>query len=514
MEGLVYDYLSWAKDETILGIINKEILYYSNKIIKINHFNISQDRVLILTDEALYNFHKKKSKRRIEYNQIRGITYSKQNNEFVVHGNDDEYDYYFQSNDRNLILNLISKYYEEQNGKILKICEVNEKSLRKFVTDKKEKKKDKNFSKMDETKVIDSKKFFEENTVSEVKVRAPSVNVDEETIEEENPPEIKTRIIFNKIKDLNKVELEDFKIIKILGRGIFGKVYLVQNINNKMYYSMKSVKKEYLIDEKEIEEKLVEKKIIEKLDNQFIIGTLLCFETEERIYFIMNLIKGESMVEYMRNNKNKKEEEIRFFMGIIGIVIDYLHKNGIKYRDIRPNDIIIEKDGYIKISELKISKLFKINKNEIIIKETSEYLAPEIINTNEDKPESDWWTYGIILYELLFNIPPYYDEDDSKIKEQIIKTELRFPKNININKNAKDLIKKLLNKNPNNRLGHLKGFDEIKNHDFFKGLDFDKLNNKKINPVYKPNLGDIINDKENDIEISYEELIQTKLVNK
>ena len=143
MEVYVYDNLNWAKDKDILTKINnKEILYYSNKIIKINHFNISQERILVLTDEALYNFQKKNLKRRIKYNQIRGITYSKLCKEFVVHGSDDEYDYLFQSSDRNLLISLIAKFYQEQtNGQILKICEVNEKTLKNYVTGKKDKKK-------------------------------------------------------------------------------------------------------------------------------------------------------------------------------------------------------------------------------------------------------------------------------------------------------------------------------------------------------------------------------------
>ena len=105
MEIYVYDYLNWAKDKEILSSINsKEILYYSGKIIKTNHFNMSQERSLVFTDEALYNFQKKKLKRRIRYNQIRGITYSELSQEFVVHGNDDEYDYLFLSSERNLLI--------------------------------------------------------------------------------------------------------------------------------------------------------------------------------------------------------------------------------------------------------------------------------------------------------------------------------------------------------------------------------------------------------------------------
>ena len=151
MQALIYDFLKWAQDTEIKPIINKEILYYSNKLTKINHFGLKQERYLVLTDAALYNFQKKKLKRRIKYDQIRGITISsvKHNEEFVVHGNDDEYDYYYHSPQRNLIICLIARFYDEQTGLFLKICEVSDKSLKNYVTGKKEKKKDKSYSKMD-----------------------------------------------------------------------------------------------------------------------------------------------------------------------------------------------------------------------------------------------------------------------------------------------------------------------------------------------------------------------------
>ena len=180
MEIYVYDYLNWAKDKEILSSINsKEILYYSGKIIKTNHFNMSQERSLVLTDEALYNFQKKKLKRRIRYNQIRGITYSELSQEFVVHGNDDEYDYLFLSSERNLLISLIAKFYPEQNnGQTLKICRVNEKTLKNYVTGKKEKKKDKNYSKMNESKLIDTKEFLENNSDFEKRFRtSSSINI-------------------------------------------------------------------------------------------------------------------------------------------------------------------------------------------------------------------------------------------------------------------------------------------------------------------------------------------------
>ena len=201
MEVVVFDKLNWAKDPEILKAIGKEILYYSNKIVKINHYNISQDRFLVLTDESLYNFQKKKLKRKIEYNKIQGITYSKISSElFVVHGNEVEYDYYFQSHERNLVIKLISKFYEEQTGKPIKLCEANDKTLKNYVTGKKEKKKDSSYSKMDESKIIDTKKFLSENQFIEKKMRSTSnVSANEEKkIEDENPVNLKTDMIFCK----------------------------------------------------------------------------------------------------------------------------------------------------------------------------------------------------------------------------------------------------------------------------------------------------------------------------
>ena len=513
MEVVVFDNLKWAKDTDILKSIGKEILYYSNKIIKINSFSMNQDRFLVLTDESLYNFHKKKLKRKIEYNKIRGITYSKITPElFVVHGNDIEHDYYFQSQERNLIINIIAKFYEEQTGKKIKICEVNEKTLKNYVTGKKEKKKDVSNSKMDESKIIDTVKFLNENKTLEKKIRKnSSLNTYEnKNIEDEKPIEIKTSIIFCKEKSLENSGLNNYKIIKIIGRGEYGKIFLVKNNNNKQYYAMKSLKKDFLVNKNEINANLINKKLLQNLDYIFLIGCVACFHTDERIYFILNLIEGENLSNYLLNNKSISESQIKFFISSIGLTIDYLHKNGISFINLRPDDIIIQKDGYIKISEIKFNTLFNLKSNNNII--SDEYLSPEILTNKKYTKDADWWILGIIIYELIYGIPPYFGDNDNKIKELIEKSELKFPKDDNINSNVKDLISKLLVKNPGKRLCHNKEFDEIKNHEFFKGYDFNDIINKKIKNLYQPQIGNIITDKEKKIEVSYEDLVNSKIL--
>jgi serum/glucocorticoid-regulated kinase 2 len=159
----ISDSLNFANDKEIQEIIKDEKLYFSGMITKINHYGMSQERSIILTDKALYNMKKKTLRRKISYQDIRGITYSKLTFEFVIHGNDDEYDYQYISQDRNLIICFIAIFYQQVAFKPIQICEVEEKTLKNYVTQKKEKKKDNSFTKMDTKYLIDTADFINQN---------------------------------------------------------------------------------------------------------------------------------------------------------------------------------------------------------------------------------------------------------------------------------------------------------------------------------------------------------------
>ena len=510
MEILVYDTLNWAKDPEILSSIKKEILYYSNKIIKINHFGINQERMLVLTDEALYNFQKKKLKRKIQYSEVRGITFSTLNDEFIVHGNDMEYDFYFISNDKDIIIGIIAKFYQELFNKELKICKVTEKTLKNYVTGKKEKRKDRS-SRMDEKFLISIDSFYNEFCKQNEGRRQSMCSFSEENIDSENPKKIISKLVFSKVNSITNVKLDDFDIIKIIGRGSYGKIYLVlfKEMNN--YYVMKSFKKEDLTNQNDLEEILYKKNILQNINNPFLIGIIFCFQTGDRVYFISNFIQGIDLGSYIRTNPTMNESQIQLYAAIIGIVIDYLHKNGIEYIGLRTDNILIDKDGYLKISDFKMSNLFNLKQKTIIFHESSEYLAPEVIQTNLLKQEADWWIYGIMLYELIFGITPFFNDNEEKLKENILKCELKFPKKVSISNGAKELITKLLVKNPNERLGHDKGFEDIKKENFFKDFDFQGLIDKKINVDFKPS-DDMMGKNEFNIDCTYEDLINSKII--
>ena len=475
----ISDSLNWANDKEILPIIKDEKLYFSGMITKINHYGMSQERSIILTDKALYNMKKKSLRRRISYTDIRGITYSKLTFEFVIHGNDDEYDYQYIHQDRNLIICFIAIFYQEVAYKPIQLCEVEEKTLKNYVTQKKEKKKDNSFSKMDTKFLIDTADFIKQN-MKEIQGSESKVDKEED--------KKRKNTIFSKHKTIKTVELDDFQIMKVLGRGSFGKVCLVQYKPTKEYYAMKSLKKDVLLDMDQVESTILEKKILQTLDHPFLVGMVFCFQTEERIYFIMPFVRGGELFQHLRSEKFFKEDKARFYAASIGIALDYLHNNGIIYRDIKPENILIGEDGYLKLIDFGMAKMVQGNEKATSFCGTPEYLAPEIITGEGHNRAADWWSYGILIFEMLCGIPPFYCENTERMYDLITNAELRFPKRIPLSDNAKDLIKKLLVKKQDKRLGVNKGFEEIKAHPFFQGFDFEALLNKKMEPPFIPTL--------------------------
>ena len=492
----VSDNLNWANDKEILSILNGEKLYFSGMITKINHYGMSQERSIILTDKALYNMKKKSLRRKISYNDIRGITYSKLTYEFVVHGNDDEYDYQYIHQERNLIICFIAIFYQQVAFKPIQLCEVEEKTLKNFVTQKKEKKKDNSFSKMDLKYLIDTADFINQN------LKEVSANTQVDAKEEKK----RKNTLFSRHKTIKSVELDDFQIMKVLGRGTFGKVCLVQYKPTKEYYAMKSLKKDVLLDIDKVQSTILEKKILQSLDHPFLVGMVFCFQTEERIYFIMPFIRGGELFQHLRKEKFFKEDKARFYAASMGIALEYLHNHGIVYRDIKPENILIGEDGYLKLIDFGMAKMLKGNEKAMSFCGTPEYLAPEIITGEGHNRAADWWSYGILLFEMLCGIPPFYCENTERMYDLITNAELRFPKRIQLSENAKDLIKKLLIKKQDKRLGVEKGFEEIKSHPFFKGFDFDALLAKKLEAPFIPVLKDSLDVGNFDEEFTSEEI--------
>ena len=293
MEASFQDFLGWSTDKEVLKVIGNETLYFSGKVHKFNSFSIKQERNLVLTDKCLYNFHNKKIKRQMKYDEMLGITFSNQSNEFVVHA-DKGYDFHFLSQDKMTIIYIIAKCYEKLLNKPIILCEVKDKSLKQYVTTKKDKKKNSSNSKLNEDNTIDTQTFIIDNDPVELNKRSYTEvsggRSTTSTIFEENQKNINSEVIFSNDEKIKNVGYEDFIIYKMIGKGITGKVFLAKNRFNDEYYALKSIEqKNFNIDEDSLKKI---KKFSKNLKFPFLINVHFCFQTQERLYLVFQYIQA------------------------------------------------------------------------------------------------------------------------------------------------------------------------------------------------------------------------------
>ncbi len=409
-----------------------------------------------------------------------GITANKLTDEFVIHGKDNEYDYYYMAHCRPIIFQYLSSAYTKLLNTPLKLSLVVEKNLKKYVTTKKDKKKDLNATKMKQTGLMTVEEFVAKKIEVKGKVNLNGVVAPKET----------NQLVYTSHKTVKNVDLADFKVLKVLGRGSFGKVCLVQYLPTKEIYAMKSLKKDTLLEQEQIENTLLEKEILQSISHPFLCGLVFCFQTEERIYFVMPFLSGGELFQHLKRLKTFDERKVQFYGAQIAMALDYLHSKGIIYRDLKPENILMEKNGYLRLADFGMAKKLKENELAMSFCGTPEYLAPEIIAEKGHDKTADWWSFGILLYEMFCGLPPFYVDNVDKMYEMIQKNEVKFPKRVNLSQNAKDIILKLLDKNPKKRLGAKKGLQEIKTHPFFAKVNFDAIYNKKEKPPFIPELSD------------------------
>ena len=495
----VYDFLNFTKDFTIKNnVTREEEIQFSDTVQKINKNGWKQSRNLVLTDKAIYNLKKKELKRRIDYTKIIGITLSKQSDEFVIHCLELDYDYQFISQKKKTIVEIIAKNYELIKEEELKLFEINVKNLNQFVTTKKEKEKQQSLSRMPKTGQINVKDYLFGNKSK------TDVNIFQSKISKKN-----NSINFKNIQ----ANYEDFEIKSVIGRGSVGKILLAKYIKDGKYYAIKSMRKDQIISEGIADNILVEKNILIKSQCEFILKLSFFFQTPERIYYVTPFIKGGDLYHKLKSEIFFKEDLVRFYTAQIAVALQYLHNLEITYRDLKPENILLDEDGYIKLCDFGSSVIIRGTEKVKNFAGSPEYAAPEIITYSGHNFMCDWWSLGILIYELLYGNTPFFNMDKTRMYDLINTGAISFPKfiqiegeekprNYKVSEDAKNIISKFLEKDPGTRLGR-KGLDEIKKHPFFSGINFDDLNKKKIKPPFRPNFSKEEQDLTNNFDEEY-----------
>ena len=271
------------------------------------------------------------------------------------------------------------------------------------------------------------------------------------------------------------INFNSFEILSLLGVGSFGKVCKVRMKQTGKIYAMKILNKNFLIKNKMLRYAISECNILKKSSSPFIITLHYAFQTPENLYMIIDYCPGGDL-DMQIQIRYFEEDEAKFYIAELILAIEYLHTNNILYRDLKPENILISSDGHIKLADFGLARE---NVKQGFVKSfcgSPSYLSPEMIKKKESTKATDIYGIGAVLYEMMSGYTPFYGDDLRTLYTNITQKKLMFPEYFS--DKAKDLLKKLLEKNPEKRID----LDEIKKHKFFKGIDWNELENKIIQP--------------------------------
>ncbi|XP_022888384.1 serine/threonine-protein kinase AtPK2/AtPK19-like [Olea europaea var. sylvestris] len=281
------------------------------------------------------------------------------------------------------------------------------------------------------------------------------------------------------------VRLEDFEFLKVVGQGAFGKVYQVRKIGSSEIFAMKVMRKDKIIKKNHAEYMKTERDILTKIDHPFIVKLRYSFQTKYRLYLVLDFINGGHLFFQLYRQGLFREDLARIYAAEIVSAVSHLHAKGIMHRDLKPENIILDAEGHAMLTDFGLAKQFDENTRSNSLCGTVEYMAPEIIRCGGHDKAADWWSVGILLYEMLTGKPPFVGGNRHKIQQKILNDKIKLP--AFLSSEAHSLLKGLLQKEANMRLGNgLRGSDEIKGHKWFKSISWKKLEAREIQPSFLP----------------------------
>ncbi|KAK9765072.1 hypothetical protein K7432_006898 [Basidiobolus ranarum] len=285
-----------------------------------------------------------------------------------------------------------------------------------------------------------------------------------------------------------KVGPEDFEPLKVIGRGAYGKVLLVRQKATGRYFAMKVLKKaSIVVHTKNTEYTKTERTILEEVSHPFIVKLFYAFQTNSKLYLILDYVAGGELFTHMAHERMFDEDVARFFAAELVLALEHLHELGIIYRDLKPENCLLDNEGHIILTDFGLSKV-ALNTHDgktNTVCGTIECMAPEVLLEAYYDRAVDWWSLGIMIYDMLTGAPPFRGSNRKKTMEAILNKKLRIPNYLS--PDAKDLITRLLRKSPGVRFGSgPNGAEAIKAHAFFRTIDWKALARREVEPPIVP----------------------------
>ena len=471
------DTLNYKNDKEIKAILSHEDIYYSGKIIKVRQglFSSNQDRVILITDKAVYNFKLKEKKRRIDIENIAGITISRVTDQFVIHCKNDEYDYLYISPNRLKIIEILETVYEASTHIELLFYIANDKDLSKYVVGKSDRKKiKKEMPNIEPKQLMSIREFIESEGNMNINTHANSQLLEDEF----------KKGTEGKYKDES---LDNFKLKYIIGKGKTSTIYLAEYEGKDV--ALKVFDKINLYKNNLIERVELEKNILCSFgDNPFLCHMKFYFCTKTKIIFVLPFYRGGDLFNLLLNNKRLYETHAAFYTVQIVHMISYLHSKNIVYRDLKLENLMLNENGYLTLIDFGSCKIIEdAQELESSFVGSPDYISPEVINGEGHNKMTDWWSLGVLLYEFFHGEPPFHDEKIERIFDLITISKVRFNSKVVLTEQTMNLITSLLRKNPNERMG--KGeYDQIISHPFFVSVKPKNIIIQKTAPPLKPEI--------------------------
>ncbi|KAL5424857.1 hypothetical protein PMIN04_002959 [Paraphaeosphaeria minitans] len=283
----------------------------------------------------------------------------------------------------------------------------------------------------------------------------------------------------------DQVNLNHFRLLRVVGKGAFGKVRIVERKDTGLTFALKYIRKDEIVRSESVRNIIRERRMLEHLNHPFLCNLRYSFQDIEYLYIVVDLMNGGDL-RFHISRKTFTEDAVRFWISELGCAVRYIHTQGIVHRDIKPDNVLLDSEGHVHLADFNVASDFTPHKSLTSKSGTLAYLAPEVYEGKGYSCEVDWWSLGVLFYECIYNKRPFEAGSHDSLAAKISKGEPTYPvTNPPVSMPCLHAISSLLEKDRSKRIGAI-GFDTFTDSPFFRTLDFGALERKEIEPVFRP----------------------------